>query len=133
MGAVDLDHKVVVADFRCADSDFLQFALVPLRAGLPFFFLLGVHELAVVHDPADRRARLGRNFHQVKACIPCPCKGVGDFYDSKLFVVLVDKTYRRDANSFVAAKAFADGQFSLFISLVPRPVQPLRRGRAWLV
>jgi hypothetical protein len=79
-----------------------------LGLGFVVFLLLGIAPLAVVHDPADRGPRLGRNFHEVETSLGGPSLGVGGFDDSDLLIVLVDQADRRDTNLLVATKVLSD-------------------------
>ena len=61
-GVVDLDHQIVVADFR-PQAQLLVFAVMCVAFVLPLLLL--VFEFAVIHDSANRRLFLRRDFDQV--------------------------------------------------------------------
>ena len=76
--------------------------LVPLRfAGA---LLLLVLILAVVHDPADRRHRGGRDLHQVEAFLPGDGQGLRRGHDAQLLPRVVDHADFADADAFVDAE-----------------------------
>ena len=64
LGPIDLGHEVVVANLG-AQPELLVLAVMRVAFVLPLLLL--VLELAVVHDPANGRFFLGRNFDKVQA------------------------------------------------------------------
>src|SRR5690606_232221 len=85
-----------------------------LLGGVGLFLLLEL-ELAIVHDPADRRVGVGLDFHQVHASLFGHGQGLGAGQDARLFALGVNHAYPRDADILVAAVALvvdgADSQF----------------------
>ena len=71
-GLFHLEFDIVIARFR-TQSNFLDLDLVGLGV-LGLFPLLFVFELAVIHDPANRRTLIRSDFDQIH---PCLC---GDFH-----------------------------------------------------
>ena len=97
-GAVDLGHQVVVADFR-ADAELFVLAVVRVAFVLPLLLL--VLEFAVVHDAANGRLLLGRDFHEVEAKFAGTLKGVDRFQDAKLIPFVSNDANGRIADLFV--------------------------------
>jgi hypothetical protein len=86
-GPVDLGHEVVVADLW-ADAELFVLAVVRVTFMLPLLLL--VLEFAVVHDAANGRLFLGRNFHQVEADFFSTLQSVDGFEDAELITLMAD-------------------------------------------
>jgi len=97
-GAVDLGHQVVVADLR-AHAEFFVLAVVRVAFVLPLLLL--VLEFAVIHDAANGRLLLGRDFNEVEADFAGTRKGVDGFEDTENFTFMSDDADGRDADLFV--------------------------------
>jgi hypothetical protein len=93
----------MVADFW-AEPQFLILAVVCVAFVLPFLLL--VLELTEVHDPANRRFFLRRNFHKVHADFAGAGQGFSGFDDTEQGAVMSDDADRRDADLFVDPLAF---------------------------
>jgi hypothetical protein len=98
LGAIDLGHQVVVADFG-ADAEFFVFAVVRVAFVLPLLLL--VLEFAEIHDSANGRLFLGRDFHKVEAKVAGTLKGVDSFQDAELVAFRSDDADRCIADLFV--------------------------------
>ena len=61
--------QIVIVDLR-PDPDFFQLDDVLVPARLTFFAALLVSELAVVHEPADRRDRIRRHLDEIEPALP---------------------------------------------------------------
>ena len=97
-GAVDLGHQVVVADFR-ADAELFVLAVVRVAFVLPLLLL--VLEFAVIHDAANGRLLLGRDFYKIEAEVFGTLKGLGSFQDAELVAFRSDDADGRIADLFV--------------------------------
>src|SRR5690606_14854886 len=93
----DLELEVVRLDAR-PHLDFLDLDLVLLLARRPSLPRLLVLELAVVHDPDDRRPRRRRDFHEVETLLLCRCPGLLDRQNSELLAVRADDADGADAD-----------------------------------
>ena len=98
LGAVDLRHEVVVADLG-THAELFVFAVVCMALVLPLLLL--VLELAVVHDAANGRLLLGRDFDEVEADFAGTCKSVDGFENTEDFAFMSDHADRRNADLFV--------------------------------
>lgn len=87
--AVDLGHEVVVADLG-ADAEFFVLAVVRVAFVLPLLLL--VLEFAVIHDPANGRLFLGRDFDEVEADFLGALEGVDGFENAEHFSFVSDHT-----------------------------------------
>ena len=86
-GAVDLGHEVVIADLR-AHAELFVLAVVRVAFVLPLFLL--VLEFAVIHDAANGRLLLRRNFDEVQADFASACEGIDGFEDAELVAFMSD-------------------------------------------
>jgi hypothetical protein len=82
--------EVMVVDLG-PDADLFQFDDVLMAAGLALFAALLVPELAVVHEPADGRHRVGRHLNQVEAPLAGHLERVKCWNDADLLAVLIDQ------------------------------------------
>ncbi len=80
LGAVDLGHQVVVADLG-AEAQLFVLAVVRVAFVLPLLLL--VLEFAVIHDPANGRLLLRRDFHEVQADFAGTLQGLDGFDDAE--------------------------------------------------
>lgn len=62
---LDFEADIVLTGFR-SNTDFLKLGLVRLVFGLTLFLV--VVEFAKIHDSANRRLGVARDFNQVKTC-----------------------------------------------------------------
>jgi hypothetical protein len=69
--------------------------------------LLLVLELAVIHDPANGRLLLRRDFDKVQADFAGPLEGVDGFDDAEDFAFMSDHADGRDADLFVDPLTFS--------------------------
>ena len=90
---LNFDFQIVIADFRRTDTYLFEFGLVPFRLGFTVLFVVGVHPLAVVHNPAYRRISPRRDFDKVKPSLLCPFQRVPCVNDTDLFAIFVYQTY----------------------------------------
>jgi hypothetical protein len=77
--------------------------------------LLLVLEFAVIHDAANRRLLLGRDFHEVQADFAGTLQGLYGFDDAQHGAVMADHADRRNANLFIDPLSFTidgDGKVS---------------------
>ena len=95
---VDLGHQVVVANLR-ADAEFFVLAMVRVPFVLPLLLL--VLEFAVIHDSANGRLFLGRDFHKVEAKFFSTLKGFGSFEHAELIAFRTDDADGRIADLFI--------------------------------
>jgi hypothetical protein len=102
--AVDLGHQVVVADFG-ADAELFVLAVVRVAFVLPLLLL--VFELAVIHDSANGRLLLGRDFYKIKAKIFGTLESFDSFEDAELVAFRSDDADRCIADLFVDPLRFA--------------------------
>jgi hypothetical protein len=72
----------VVADLG-ADAELFVLAVVRVAFVLPLLLL--VLELAVIHDPANGRLLLGRDFYEVQADFLCALEGIDGFENAEHF------------------------------------------------
>jgi hypothetical protein len=80
---------------------------------LPLFLL--VLEFAVIHDAANGRLFLGRDFHQIHANFAGLLQGLDGFDDAQQGTVLSDDADRRNADLLVDPLTFSiegDGRIS---------------------
>jgi hypothetical protein len=102
----------VVADFR-ADAELFVLAVVCVAFVLPLLLL--VLEFAVVHDAANGRLLLGRDFYKIEAEVFGALKGFGSFEDAELVAFRSDDADGRIADLFVDPLRFTvegDGTIS---------------------
>jgi hypothetical protein len=104
LGAIDLGHQVVLADFG-AQTELFVLAVMRVPFVLPFFLL--VLELAKVHDAANGRLLLRCDLDQVEAGVARALQGYVCFDDAKLVSFCADHADRRDADLLVDALRFA--------------------------
>ena len=112
LGAIDLGHQVVVADFR-ANAELFVLAVVRVAFVLPLLLL--VLEFAEIHDSANRRLLLRGDFHKVEAKIFGTLKGFDGFEDAELIAFRSDDADRCIADLFVDPLRFTvegDGTIS---------------------
>ena len=110
--AVDLRHQVMVADFR-ADAEFFVLAVMRVAFVLPLLLL--VLEFAVIHDAANGRLLLGRDFYEIEAKVFGALKGFGGFENAELVAFRSDDADGRIADLFVDPLRFTvegDGTIS---------------------
>src|SRR3990172_7282421 len=93
---------VVVPDLR-SELDLLDLDLELVLAGLLCALFLLVAVLRVVHDPGDRRVRIGRDLDEIEPLLECELERLLRLGDPDLPSVLVDETDARDANLLVDA------------------------------
>lgn len=81
--------------------------------GLRFLFLLCllVLELAVIHDTADRRFRLRRDFDEIESCLLRDGECLLDRESIAHFSIRIDQLYDWSLNLLVHAEAFRWGGF----------------------
>ena len=111
-GTIDLGHQVVVADFR-ANAELFVLAVVRVAFVLPLLLL--VLEFAVIHDSANGRLLLGRDFYKIEAEVFGALKGFSSFEDAELVAFRSDDADRRIADLFVDPLRFTvegDGTIS---------------------
>ena len=96
--------QVMVGDVGGLDPHRLHLHVVLLLARLFFLLLLVVPVLAVIHDPADRRARFGRDFHQVEVGGLSHLHGLGGVDDTDLLAVRADQANLRHADGVVYSR-----------------------------
>ncbi len=119
-GAVDLGHQVVVANLG-ADAELFVLAVVRVAFVLPLLLL--VLEFAEVHDAANGRLLLGRDFHKVEAEVFGALQGFGGFENAELIAFRTDDADGRVADLFVDPLRFTvegDGTISYWGLLVVR-------------
>ena len=88
----------MVADFG-ADAELFVLAVVRVAFVLPLLLL--VLEFAEIHDSANGRLFLGRDFHKVEAKVAGTLKGVDSFQDAELVAFRSDDADRCIADLFV--------------------------------
>ena len=98
-----LDLVIVILD-RWADLDFLDLDDLLFLAGLVGLLLLLVLELAVVHDLADRRFGIGRDFDDVEADILRARDRFADGDNADLLPFGADQADGRGADGVVDAR-----------------------------
>ena len=103
LNVVLLERVIVLVDLG-PELDFLDLddVLMPLR--FPGALLLLVLVLPVIHDPADRRDRRGRNLHEVEPFLPGDRQGLRRRHDAELLARVVDHADFTDADAFVDAE-----------------------------
>ncbi len=92
-----LEIDIVLTRFW-TETNFFDSGVVRVLMGLLFLFIL---VLAVVHDPADRRALVGRHLHKIEAHFPRLRNGLRGRDDSQLLPIGTDNAYGGDANLFI--------------------------------
>jgi hypothetical protein len=110
--AVDLGHQVMIADLG-ADPQLFVFAVMRVAFVLPLLLL--VLELAKIHDSANGRLLLGRDFDKVEAKVFGTLKGVDSFQDAELVAFRSNDADRCIADLFVDPLRFTvegDGTIS---------------------
>jgi hypothetical protein len=78
-------------------------------------FLLLILELAVIHDPANRRLLLRGDFHEVESDLAGALQSLNGFDDAQHGAVVADHPDRRDADLFIDPLGFTiecDGNVS---------------------
>lgn len=96
-GLFDLEVQVVVPGLR-AEADFLEFGVVGRLVGLLLFLVLIFPK---VHHPADGRALVGGDFHQVQPHVASPPQGLIDGNNSKLCSIFGNDSNRGNPNLVV--------------------------------
>ena len=86
---VNFEVNVVLTGTR-SKLDFFDHHLGLMLLGLLHFLFLQVAELAVIHDTADRRRGVGRNFNQVKLLVKRGPEGLAQRPNPNLLPVGVD-------------------------------------------
>ena len=106
----------------------LDFLHLDHRLLLPRILLpagLEVLVLAEVHDPADRRHRLARHFHQVHVPLPRQIEGLGDGEDPQLLAIGAHHPDFPHANPLVDANILRRYSCrSLTVRVALRPSDP---------
>ena len=92
---------VVVGVGPGAELHLFDFDDLLLLAGFGFALLLFVLELAEVHDLADGRSCVGRDFDKVEARILGEALRLIGGHNSVLFTLLVNQTYFGDADAMI--------------------------------
>jgi len=97
---------VVVADIGPRpELDLLDLGLLLLLACLLFLILLFEDKLAIVHDPAYGRLRVGNDFHQIQAGVTRSAEGLLDTDYSNLLSVCANEPDLRGRDVSVQAIA----------------------------
>jgi hypothetical protein len=94
---------------RGTELDFLDLDDLLLGTGLGLTLLFLVLELAVVHQAADGRFGIGRDFHQIHVILLGKPERVGDLDDAELFPIQTYQTHLGDADFTVDAYALFSG------------------------
>jgi len=63
-----------------------------------------ISELPIVHDSADRRVGLRRDFDEVEIGGSCPGEGIFDRHDANLRTVCVDESHSGNPDALVVAR-----------------------------
>jgi len=94
---------------RGTEFDFLDLddLLFGAGFGLPLLFL--VLELAVVHQTADWRIRVGRDLDQIHVSLFGKTERIGELYDAQLFSVQTYQAHLGDTDLTVDAIGFFSG------------------------
>jgi hypothetical protein len=112
LGAIDLGHQVMIADLG-ANPELFVLAVVRVAFVLPLLLL--VLEFAEIHDSANGRLLLGRDFHKIEAKFFGTLKGVDSFQDAELVAFRSNDADRGIADLFVDPLRFTvegDGTIS---------------------
>ena len=96
--AVDLGHQVVVTDLG-TDAEFFVLAVMRVAFVLPLLLL--VLEFAEIHDSANGRLLLRRDFDKVEAKVFGTLKGVDSFQDAELVAFRSNNADGRVTDLFV--------------------------------
>ena len=100
-----------------AELNFLQDDLLLVLLGRAFLFFILVEELAVIHDAAHWRHRVGRNLYQVKVLFPGPFGSIEGSHDAQLVAIGINHANLPRADAVIHAnKALVDS-----ILLLPIP------------
>jgi hypothetical protein len=116
-GAVDLGHQVVVANLG---TNAELFVLAVMRVAFMLPLLLLVLEFAEVHDAANRRLLLRRDFYEVEAEVFGTLQGFGSFEYAELITFVTDDANGRVTDLFVDPLRFTvegDGTISKWVLL----------------
>ena len=97
-GPRELGLQIVLADLGAQPE---LFVLAVMRMAFVLPLLLLVLEFAEIHDAANRRLLLRRDFHQVEAKVFSTLKGFGSFEDAELIAFRSDDADGRIADLFV--------------------------------
>ncbi|GAA3964628.1 hypothetical protein GCM10022231_26560 [Gordonia caeni] len=108
----------MVVDLR-AELLLLDDGHLLITAGLALLLRRLVLELAVVHDLAHRRARVGRNLYQVQVGFVSQAKRIFNTHDAHLLSAGSDKPDLGDADALVYAGISADVASSINVYLLP--------------
>jgi hypothetical protein len=84
-----------------------------VRLGLGFLLLLLVLPLAVIHDAANGRARVGGDLDQVQPGLTGHGQSLVGLHHAHLFVLFVDQADGAQSNSLVDPQALAAVVFAL--------------------
>jgi hypothetical protein len=95
-----LDAIIVIVNSR-AQLDFLNFDDLLLLSRLRGFFLLKKAEFAVIQYLADRGARRGNDFDEIKSCVLGCLLGLVNVDDAAIVAVGVDQLYFADTDVMV--------------------------------
>src|SRR5690606_22492943 len=106
-GVVHLHLKIVIVDFGAHAELFDRDALL-LLAGFPLPFALLVLPLAVVHDAAYGRGRVGRDLDKVEVVTLGGFEGLLGSEDADLVSLRVDDAHPSAANLLVDAGTALD-------------------------
>lgn len=99
---IELDHPVVGVRLG-PQTNLLKHDRVTLRSGLELFLAL-VKVLAVIHDPANRRAFGRRNFYEIQTGLACEGQSLMRRNDSELLLMLIDDPDRSNPDPLIQAK-----------------------------
>jgi len=95
---IDLEGDIVIASLR-SNSDLLDLAVVRVAFGQPLLLL--ILEFAVVHDPANRRPFIRRDFDQIEFRLASARKRFLGRHDAQQFSVAGNDSHRRNANLLI--------------------------------
>ena len=95
---VDLEGDVVIARLW-SNTDFLDLAVVRMAFGQPLLLL--VLKLAVIHDPANRRPFVRRDFDQIEFRLASARQRLLGWHDAQQFSVAGNYPHRRNANLLI--------------------------------
>lgn len=118
-GMVDLEIDVMLSGLG-TNPYLLEPSVVGVRLVLVLAFFLLVLELAIVHDPADRRLLSRSDLYQIEAGRCCNLNGLFRFQNAKLLAIVGDDSDWCYADLLIDPLCFFD-------LLIP-PYQTMKQG-----
>jgi hypothetical protein len=103
--------EIVIIDLR-PNADFLKFDNVLVAARFTLFPALLIPELAVIHEPANRRDRIRSDFDKIEPALTGHFQRISRRNDPNLLACLVDESNFPNPDSLIDARLHWSGNSS---------------------